>query len=129
MSRRERLRALAGFLPDCAVLCARLLRDPRVSRRHKALLAALAGYLSLPFDLMPDFIPVAGQVDDALAVAFVLRRVVRGVEPSLLVEHWRGPAASLHAVLRLAGAPVHTAESADGGGLEPEPFLGAREND
>ena len=104
MSRRERLRALAGFVPDCAVLCARLFRDPRVPRRHKALLAALAGYLSLPFDLVPDFIPVAGQLDDALAVAFVLRRVVRAVQPSLLVEHWPGPDASLRAVLRLAGS-------------------------
>jgi uncharacterized membrane protein YkvA (DUF1232 family) len=67
--RQERARALAGFIPDCIVLCGRLLRDPRVPRRKKALLVALAGYLALPFDVVPDFIPVAGQLDDAIIVA------------------------------------------------------------
>jgi hypothetical protein len=63
--RRENARALAGFVPDCAILCSRLLRDPRVPRRRKALFVALAGYLAFPVDVVPDFIPVAGQLDDA----------------------------------------------------------------
>jgi hypothetical protein len=54
------------------VLVSRLLRDERVPRRRKLLLVALVGYLALPFDLVPDFIPVAGQLDDVLVVAFVL---------------------------------------------------------
>jgi uncharacterized membrane protein YkvA (DUF1232 family) len=62
----------------CILLCSRLLRDPRVSRRKKALLLALAGYLALPFDLVPDFIPIAGQLDDVFVVALVLRTLVRG---------------------------------------------------
>jgi hypothetical protein len=53
--RRESARALAGFIPDCVVLCGRLLGDPRVPRRKKALLLALTGYLALPFDVVPDF--------------------------------------------------------------------------
>ena len=58
--RREDARALARFIPDCIVLVQRLLGDPRVPRRHKLLLGALIGYLALPFDLVPDFIPGIG---------------------------------------------------------------------
>jgi uncharacterized membrane protein YkvA (DUF1232 family) len=104
LGRREHARAVAGFVPDCVVLFRRLLGDERVPRRHKVLLAALVPYLLLPFDLVPDFVPVAGQLDDALLVAFVLRRVVRGAGQQLVEEHWPGPRASLAVVLRLAGA-------------------------
>jgi Protein of unknown function (DUF1232) len=100
--RRENARALAGFIPDCIVLCGRLLGDPRVPRRKKALLVALAGYLALPFDLVPDFIPVAGQLDDVVIVALVLRSLLRGGEESLVREHWPGPDRSLSLVLRVA---------------------------
>ena len=102
--RRTDARALAGFVPDCAVLLTRLLRDPRVPRGSKVLVAALIPYLALPFDLVPDFIPVAGQLDDAILVAFVLRRVVRRTDPELIRELWPGPEAGLRLVLRLAGA-------------------------
>jgi uncharacterized membrane protein YkvA (DUF1232 family) len=101
--RRESARALAGFIPDCVVLCGRLLRDPRVPRRRKALLVALAAYLALPFDLVPDFIPVAGQLDDVVIVALVLRSLVRGGGEPIVREHWPGPENSLAIVLRLAG--------------------------
>src|SRR3954462_9382766 len=77
VGRQADARALATFIPDCIVLVTRLTRDPRVPRRGKVLLAALAGSLALPFDLVPDFIPVAGQLDDALVVALVLRHLVR----------------------------------------------------
>src|ERR1700741_2422752 len=90
--RRTDARALAGFVPDCVILFSRLLRDPRVPRRNKILVAALIPYLALPFDLIPDFIPVAGQADDAILVALVLRLVLRGGGPALLDEHWPGPA-------------------------------------
>lgn len=88
LSRRE-LRAIALFVPDCVVLFSRLLRDPRLPRRHKLLIAALLPYLLLPFDLIPDFIPVVGQLDDAVIVAVVLGRVVRA-RPELVAEHWPG---------------------------------------
>jgi uncharacterized membrane protein YkvA (DUF1232 family) len=97
-------RALARFVPDVVVLLTRLLRDPRVPRRSKALVAALLPYLALPFDLIPDFIPVVGQLDDAVLVAFVLRRVVRRTDPAVIRELWPGPEAGLRLVLRLAGA-------------------------
>jgi uncharacterized membrane protein YkvA (DUF1232 family) len=100
--RRESARALAGFIPDCIVLCGRLLGDPRVPRRKKALVVALAGYLAFPFDLVPDFIPVAGRLDDAVIVALVLRSLLRGGGEPLVRKHWPGPDASLALVLRLA---------------------------
>ena len=101
MTRRERARAIAGFVPDCAVLFARLARDRRVARRHRVLLAALAAYLASPVDLVPDFIPVAGQLDDAVVVALVLRAVVRAGGPQLVQEQWPGPPQSVAALLRL----------------------------
>ncbi len=102
--RRADARALAGFVPDCVVLLRRLLHDARVPRARKLLVVALVGYLAMPIDLIPDVIPVAGQLDDALLVALVLRRVLKGAGPALVREHWPGPAASLRVVLRLAGA-------------------------
>ena len=100
--RRADARALATFIPDCIVLVSRLAREPRVPRRRKVLLFAVVGYLSLPFDLVPDFIPVAGQLDDVIIVALVLRHfVVAGGEP-LIRELWPGPERSLGLVLGLA---------------------------
>ena len=101
--RRESARALAGFIPDCIVLCSRLLRDPRVPRRNKLLLLALAGYLALPFDLVPDFIPVAGQLDDVILTALVLRSLLRAGGEPLVRAHWPGPENTLALVLRVAG--------------------------
>jgi uncharacterized membrane protein YkvA (DUF1232 family) len=101
-SRRSDARALAGFIPDCVVLLRRLLSDPRVPRRRKLLLALLVAYLAMPFDLVPDVIPVAGQLDDAILVALVLRAILRGGGRQLLREHWPGPHRSRLLVERLA---------------------------
>jgi uncharacterized membrane protein YkvA (DUF1232 family) len=101
--RRSWARALAGFVPDCVVLFRGLLRDDRVPRRRKALLWLLIGYLALPFDLVPDVIPVAGQLDDLIVVALVLRAVLRGGGAELVREHWPGPPEGLAVVLRAVG--------------------------
>jgi uncharacterized membrane protein YkvA (DUF1232 family) len=101
--RRTDARALAGFVPDCAILFSRLLRDPRVPRRSKILAAALIPYLALPVDLIPDVIPVAGQADDAVLVALVLRILVKRTDAAVLRELWPGPDRSLLVVFRLAG--------------------------
>jgi uncharacterized membrane protein YkvA (DUF1232 family) len=101
--RWQAARGVAGFIPDCIVLLRRLLGDPRVPRRYKLLLGALIGYLALPIDLVPDFIPVAGHLDDAVVVALALRVVMRGSGTDLLREHWPGPASSLAVVLRFVG--------------------------
>jgi uncharacterized membrane protein YkvA (DUF1232 family) len=104
--RRSSARALAGFVPDCVVLFRRLMGDPEVPRGRKVALGLLVGYLALPLDLVPDFIPVAGQLDDAILVGLVLRGLVRGAGPAVVERHWPGPDESLRVVLRLAGARV-----------------------
>lgn len=101
-------RGVAGFIPDCIVLLGRLFGDPRVPRWHKLLLGALIGYLALPFDLVPDFIPVVGHIDDAVVVALALRVMMRGSGTELLREHWPGPESSLAVALRLVGATDRT---------------------
>jgi uncharacterized membrane protein YkvA (DUF1232 family) len=100
--RRSDARALGGFIPDCLVLFRRLIGDPRISRWRKMLLGALLVYLAMPFDLVPDFIPIAGQLDDLLLVAVVLRLLLRGGGAALVREHWPGPESSLTVVLRVA---------------------------
>ena len=101
--RRETARAVARFVPDCVVLFRRLLADPRVPRRNKVVLGLVIGYLAMPIDLVPDFIPVAGYLDDAVIVAFVLRHVLRGSAKELIDEHWPGPRESRDFIYRLAG--------------------------
>ena len=102
LGRREDARAVATLIPDCIVLVSRLARDQRVPRRRKLLLLALGGYLALPFDLVPDFIPVAGQLDDAIVVALVLRHFVRSQGEPLIRELWPGPERTLTLLLTLA---------------------------
>jgi uncharacterized membrane protein YkvA (DUF1232 family) len=103
--RGQTARDVARFIPDCVVLVRRLLADPRVPRRSKLLLAAVVGYLAMPFDLVPDFIPIAGQLDDAVVVVLGLRAILRSSGAELLHEHWPGPDSSLDVVLRLVGMP------------------------
>jgi uncharacterized membrane protein YkvA (DUF1232 family) len=102
--RHSHARALARFVPDCAVLFKRLATDERVPRGRKLLLVVAAAYLVMPIDVVPDFIPVAGQLDDAIVVGLILRSIVRSAGPAVVAEHWPGPRESLRAVLRLAGA-------------------------
>jgi uncharacterized membrane protein YkvA (DUF1232 family) len=98
-------RAVARLVPDCIVLGRRLLRDPRVLLRHKLALGLLVGYLASPLDLVPDFIPLIGYLDDAALVVVVLRALVRSSGPELLREHWPGSGRALELVLRLVYSP------------------------
>ena len=96
-------RAVARLVPDCLRLARRLARDPRVSRGRRLSLLALVAYLALPFDLVPDFIPVLGALDDALLVVLVLRGVARAAGPELVAEHWPGPPRGLELLQRVLG--------------------------
>jgi uncharacterized membrane protein YkvA (DUF1232 family) len=100
--RRTDARALARYIPDCLVLLRRLIADERVPRQRKVALLALVAYLSMPIDIVPDMIPVVGQLDDVLVAALALRYALRSGGPDLLRQHWPGPDRSLQVVLRLA---------------------------
>ncbi|MGC1800420.1 MAG: DUF1232 domain-containing protein [Solirubrobacterales bacterium] len=107
--RREDARALAGFIPDCLVLVSRLARDQRISKPKRAALFLVLGYLALPIDLVPDFLPGIGQLDDAVLLGLALRLVVRGGGGEIVRESWPGPQASLALVLRAAGLETNGA--------------------
>jgi uncharacterized membrane protein YkvA (DUF1232 family) len=85
------------------VLFRRLLRDPRVPRRAKVALALVIPYLASPVDLIPDFIPVVGQLDDALLVAAVFSYVARSAGRDVIEELWPGSERGLRVVLALTG--------------------------
>lgn len=93
------------LLPDILRLLKRLAADPGISRGVRVRLALLLAYLALPFDLIPDFIPVLGYADDAIIVALVLRSVTRRAGPEAVTRHWPGTPAGLAAVRRLCRLP------------------------
>lgn len=97
------LRDVARLLPDLLRLLKRLATDPAAPRGVRIRVAALLVYLALPFDLIPDFIPVIGYADDAVIVAIVLRSVARVAGSATLAEHWPGTPEGLGALLRLCG--------------------------
>jgi uncharacterized membrane protein YkvA (DUF1232 family) len=97
------LREAMRLLPDVVRLLRRLSTDPGLPRSLRWRLLLLIGYLALPIDLVPDFVPVAGYADDVLLVAWVLRSVVRRAGPEALDRHWPGSPQGLAVVRRLAG--------------------------
>lgn len=98
------LRDAIRLLPDLVGLVHRLARDRSMPRSLRVTLWLLVGYLLLPFDLVPDVIPVLGWADDVVVVAIALRRVVRVAGVEAVERHWRGSAPGLVVVHRLAGS-------------------------
>jgi uncharacterized membrane protein YkvA (DUF1232 family) len=101
LGRRTQARELATLIPNLLVLFKGLLRDPRVSRGSKAWLWFAVVWLVSPIDLIPEFIPVLGPLDDAVVAALVLRHVLRRTDRAVLSEHWRGDPATLDVITRL----------------------------
>lgn len=93
---------LALLLPQLAGLIARLAGDARVPRRVKALLGITAVFLASPVDLIPDFIPGLGYLDDVVLVAIVLDGILNHVDRRIVLEHWPGDPASLERTRRVA---------------------------
>lgn len=92
-------RELAGFLPDCVTLLRRLWRDPRVPNRVRAVLAFAALWVVSPIDLVPEFLPVIGPLDDVVVVAVALRYAVRRAPREAVTEAWPGSPAMLGRLL------------------------------
>ncbi|KLU08522.1 YkvA family protein [Kocuria sp. SM24M-10] len=100
---RTGLRDALRLLPDVLRLVERLAGDPALPRGVRVRLLLLLTYLTLPIDLVPDFIPVLGYADDAVVVLLVLRSVVRSAGPQAVERHWPGTPDGLAAVRRLLG--------------------------
>ena len=94
--------ALLRALPDLARLIGRLVGDPSLPRPVKIALVAAAVYLASPLDLLPDFIPFIGYVDDLLLAAVVLDGILNYVDRRLLLKYWPGTPASLDRLSRAA---------------------------
>ena len=105
------MRDALRLLPDVLRVLKRLAADRSVSRAARVKLYLLLGYLVLPVDLVPDFLPVIGYADDVIIMALVLRSVVRSAGPDALRRHWPGTPAGLAVVERLAGLPAPAAEN------------------
>jgi uncharacterized membrane protein YkvA (DUF1232 family) len=90
------------LLPRLSRMIASLLADREVPRSAKVLLAAVALYLASPFDLIPDFIPVVGLLDDVLLAAVVLDGLLNHLDRSFILRYWPGDVASLDAVASVA---------------------------
>lgn len=97
-------RAMLRLVPDVIRLVKRLAADPSVPRATRWWLWALLGYLILPFDLVPDFIPVLGFADDVIVVAVVLRFAIRHAGAEAVERHWPGSPEGLESVRRLTGS-------------------------
>jgi len=81
---------LAGFLPACATTLRRLRKDPRVPRSAKVAVAIAAIWVISPIDLIPEFLPVIGPLDDVVVVALALRFAARRVPREAIDEAWPG---------------------------------------
>lgn len=97
--------AVLRLLPDLVRMLRRLAADRALPSGVRWRLWLLLGYLLLPIDLVPDFLPVIGYVDDAVVVVLALRSVTRRAGPAALDRHWPGSPEGLAAVRRLAGLP------------------------
>jgi uncharacterized membrane protein YkvA (DUF1232 family) len=100
------LRDAARIMPDAVRLLSRLSRDRCLSWPIRVRLVLLVGYLAVPIDLVPDFIPVLGYADDAIVIGLVLRSVIRRAGPDVVRQHWPGTPAGLDALSRLCRIPA-----------------------
>ncbi|MEH0938110.1 YkvA family protein [Micromonospora psammae] len=99
------LRDLAAFVPDCLTAVRRLRADPRVPRRAKVAVLLAGLWLASPIDLIPEFLPVIGPLDDIVVVALALRYAGRQVPREVLLAAWPGEPRLLLRLLGPAAAP------------------------
>jgi uncharacterized membrane protein YkvA (DUF1232 family) len=102
VGRRTAAKEITLLLPNLVLLFKDLARDSRVSRGSKALLIFGALWFASPIDLIPEFIPILGPLDDAVVAALILRHLLRTAGGEVVAEHWRGDPATLDRLLRFS---------------------------
>jgi uncharacterized membrane protein YkvA (DUF1232 family) len=104
------LKELAGFLPACITLARRLRADPRVPFKAKAAVILAGLWVLSPVDLLPEFLPVIGPLDDVVVVALALRFAARRVPRQVLLEAWPAEPRLLERLLGTPAPATHPAE-------------------
>jgi uncharacterized membrane protein YkvA (DUF1232 family) len=99
------MRDFAAFIPDCLTTVRRLRNDPRVPRRAKLAVVFAGLWVASPIDLIPEFLPVIGPLDDVVVVALALRYAGRQVPHEVLMAAWPGEPRLLE---RLVGPAVRS---------------------
>jgi len=87
---KRKMRELLLFIPNLMGLLIGLLRDERVSQADKAILAGIIMYVIVPLDIIPDFIPFIGQVDDSYLLAISILRLLNRADRRIIRDHWKG---------------------------------------
>lgn len=115
------LRDLAAFIPDCVTTVRRLRKDPRVPRRAKIAVVIAGLWVASPIDLIPEFLPIIGPLDDIVVVALALRYAGRQVPRDVLLAAWPGEPRLLE---RLLGPAPTDAVTPPAGVEHPESTMG-----
>ena len=123
------LRDGARILPDTLRLVRRLATDATVPRSTRCLLWGLLGYLALPIDLIPDFVPVLGWADDVILASLVLRHVIRRAGPETVRRHWPGTADGLSTLGELLVLPALRAAPPPSRGAEVKTLVSRHQPD
>jgi uncharacterized membrane protein YkvA (DUF1232 family) len=107
MSKRKKkiasMKSFFLFIPNLVRLLVELLRDPRVSSADKAILAGTILYVIAPIDVIPDFIPFVGLVDDSYLIAISTLRLLNRAEYPIVMDHWKGEHNIKELVTNIAG--------------------------
>ena len=90
-------------LPNLVKLVYRLMKDSRIPRKSKVILGTILGYIVVPIDIVPDFLPVVGQADDALLLAYGIRHIIEVAGADIVLEHWDGSQDVLELVGQITG--------------------------
>lgn len=96
------LKELAGFLPACVTTVRVLRKDPRVPRRAKMAIGIAGLWVLSPIDLIPEFLPIIGPLDDVVVIALAFRYAAKQVPRSVLLDAWPANPATVE---RLLGPP------------------------
>ena len=98
---------LATVLPACVTTARRLRKDPRVPRRVKLAVGFAGLWVLSPIDLIPEFLPVIGPLDDIVVVALALRYAARHIPPEALIEAWPAERRILDRLAPSTATPTH----------------------
>jgi uncharacterized membrane protein YkvA (DUF1232 family) len=105
---KRRTRRYAQHAPEVTVLCRALINEPRVPPFNKLVMRALVRYLELPLDLIPDFVPIVGRLDDALVVGLAIRTALRSADPEMIRRYWPSSEAPPKHILKGAKGRART---------------------